>query len=142
MTAKKSRRNGMGSFRRGIGTKNRAAPPPHQRKTPPLLKPSPCRKPPRPLPPPGLCGFPLSRFPVSPIYPILAQAMNLTELLDASARRQPHKTAFVEDTTEVSYATLTEKIDSFTVQLRTLCLPPGARVGLCFPNCVNYVALT
>ena len=68
--------------------------------------------------------------------------MNLTELLKNSARRWPQKIAFVEDTTEISYAALTEKIDAFAVQLKPLALPPGARVGLCFPNCVNYVALT
>jgi long-chain acyl-CoA synthetase len=68
--------------------------------------------------------------------------MNLTELLAAATRREPQKTAFVEDTTVVSYAALAEKIDSFADKLRSLCLPPGARVGLCFPNSVNYVALT
>jgi long-chain acyl-CoA synthetase len=68
--------------------------------------------------------------------------MNLTDLLAASARCQPQKTAFVEDATEVSYAAFAEKIDSFAEKLRSLCLPPGARVGLCFPNSVNYVALT
>jgi long-chain acyl-CoA synthetase len=68
--------------------------------------------------------------------------MNLTDLLAGSVRRSPQKTAFVEDTTEVSYAALAEKIDFFAEKLRSLCLPPGARVGLCFPNSVNYVALT
>ena len=68
--------------------------------------------------------------------------MNLTELLENSARRWPHKTAFVEETVEISYAALTEKIDSFAAKLKPLQLPPGARVGLCFPNSVNYVALT
>ena len=68
--------------------------------------------------------------------------MNLTELLEQSARRWPQKIAFVEDATEISYAALAEKIDAFAAQLKPLALPPGARVGLCFPNCVNYVALT
>ena len=68
--------------------------------------------------------------------------MNLTELLEQSARRWPHKIAFVEDATEISYAALAGKIDAFVAQLKPLALPPGARVGLCFPNCVNYVALT
>ncbi|MDR3458372.1 MAG: AMP-binding protein [Verrucomicrobiae bacterium] len=68
--------------------------------------------------------------------------MNLIDLLDDSTRRHPQKTAFVEDITAVSYAMLVEKIDSLAEQLRPLGLPPGARVGLCFPNCVNYVALT
>jgi len=68
--------------------------------------------------------------------------MNLTDLLDASVRTWPQKTAFVEDTTEVSYAALAQKIDLFAEQLRALGLPPSARVGLCFPNCISYVALT
>src|SRR5882672_3477626 len=68
--------------------------------------------------------------------------MNLTELLENSARRWPQKTAFVEDSSQISYATLAEKIDAFAEKLKLLRLPPGARVGLCFPNSVNYVALT
>ncbi|HEY5041654.1 MAG TPA: class I adenylate-forming enzyme family protein [Verrucomicrobiae bacterium] len=68
--------------------------------------------------------------------------MNLTELLDSSARRWPRKTAFVEDTAEISYAALVEKMNSFAEKLKSLDLPPGSRVGLCFTNCVNYVALT
>ena len=68
--------------------------------------------------------------------------MNLTELLENSARRWPQKIAFVEDASEISYAALAEKINSFAEKLKPLALPPGARVGLCFPNCVNYVALT
>jgi long-chain acyl-CoA synthetase len=68
--------------------------------------------------------------------------MNLTELLDHTARRSPQKTAFVEDFNVVSYAALVEKINSFATHLEKLSLPPGARVGLCFSNSVNYVALT
>ena len=68
--------------------------------------------------------------------------MNLTELLENSVRRWPHKTAFVEEAAEISYAALAEKINSFAEKLKPLGLPPGARVGLCFPNSVNYVALT
>jgi len=68
--------------------------------------------------------------------------MNLIELLENSARRWPRKTAFVEDGAEISYAALVEKTDLFAEKLSLLSLPPGARVGLCFPNCVNYVALT
>jgi long-chain acyl-CoA synthetase len=68
--------------------------------------------------------------------------MNLTELLENSARRWPQKTAFVEDSTEISYAALAEKIDAFADKLKSLEFPPGLRVGLCFPNSVNYVALT
>jgi len=68
--------------------------------------------------------------------------MNLIELLENSARRWPRKTAFVEDGAEISYAALVEKTDLFAEKLSLLSLPPGSRVGLCFPNCVNYVALT
>jgi long-chain acyl-CoA synthetase len=52
------------------------------------------------------------------------------------------KTAFVEDSCEISYAALAEKIDDFAEKLKSLQLPPGSRVGLCFSNSVNYVALT
>jgi long-chain acyl-CoA synthetase len=68
--------------------------------------------------------------------------MNLTELLENSVRRWPQKTAFVEDNSEISYAALTQRIDRLAENLKTLHLPAGARVGLCFPNSVNYVALT
>jgi len=37
--------------------------------------------------------------------------MNLTELLENSARRWPQRTAFVEDSTEISYAALAKKIE-------------------------------
>ena len=68
--------------------------------------------------------------------------MNLTESLEQSARRWPQKTAFVEDTTEISYAALVDKISALAEKLSALQLSPGARVGLCFPNGINYVALT
>jgi long-chain acyl-CoA synthetase len=68
--------------------------------------------------------------------------MNLTELLDNIARCRPEKTAFVENDSEISYGALAEKIDSLAEKLKTLQLPSGSRVGLCFPNSVNYVALT
>ena len=68
--------------------------------------------------------------------------MNLNELLDISARRWPQKAAFIGDSTIVSYATLAERIGSFAATLKTLQWPPGSRIGLCFPNGVDYVALT
>ena len=68
--------------------------------------------------------------------------MNLTELLEISARRWPQKIAFVEDTTEISYAALVEKISSLAEKISAMPFAAGARVGLCFPNSVNYVALT
>jgi long-chain acyl-CoA synthetase len=68
--------------------------------------------------------------------------MNLTELLDDSVRRQPQKIALVEDSNTVTYAALAEKIADFASSLKDLGLPKGSRVGLCFPNGVDYVALT
>jgi len=68
--------------------------------------------------------------------------MNLTELLEATARRLPQKAALVDDSTTISYAQLVSLVDSHAAQLRGLGLPHGARVGLCFPNSVDYVALT
>jgi long-chain acyl-CoA synthetase len=68
--------------------------------------------------------------------------MNLTELLENSIRRWPQKTAFVENDAETSYAALAQKIDSFAEKIKSLQLAAGSRVGLCFPNSVNYVALT
>src|SRR5579859_7040242 len=68
--------------------------------------------------------------------------MNLTELLDESVRRHPQKIAFVEDANTITYAALAEKIADFAGSLKALGLPAGARVGLCFPNGVDYIALT
>jgi long-chain acyl-CoA synthetase len=68
--------------------------------------------------------------------------MNLTELLDATASRLPQKPALIDDSTVVTYAGLVEVVGSFAARLDTLDLPPGARVGLCYPNSIDYVALT
>src|ERR1051325_5095196 len=68
--------------------------------------------------------------------------MNLTELLDQTARRWPEKAALIDGNRIVSYAELVEQTAAFASQLRTLRLPPGCRVGLCCPNSVEYVALT
>ena len=68
--------------------------------------------------------------------------MNLTELLETTVRRAPQKTAFIADAAEISYAALAEKIATLAEKITALNLPSGARVGLCFPNGVNYVALT
>ncbi len=68
--------------------------------------------------------------------------MNLTELLDKTARDWPKRMALVEGDDTVSYAELVENTVILATQLQTLKLPPGCRVGLCFPNSVNYVALT
>ena len=68
--------------------------------------------------------------------------MNLNALLENSARRWPQKIAFVEDATEISYAALVEKINSLAAKIQVLQFAPGSRVGLCFGNGINYVALT
>lgn len=68
--------------------------------------------------------------------------MNLTALLDATAARLPQKAAIVDDATVVSYAQLAGLVEACAAQLRGLGLMPGARVGLCFPNSIDYVALT
>ena len=68
--------------------------------------------------------------------------MNLTELLDDAARRHPHQPAVIEDEIIISYAGLVEKIGQFNSLLQSLKLPPGSRVGLHFPNSIDYVALT
>ena len=68
--------------------------------------------------------------------------MNLTEQLIASAERWPDKAAFVSDTGTVTYAQLRATVEVLAEKLRGLKLAAGSRVGLCFPNSVDYVALT
>src|SRR5580704_939930 len=68
--------------------------------------------------------------------------MNLTELLDKTARRWPQKPALIEGDIIVSYAGLIQKTGELTAQLQVLQVQPGHRVGLCLPNSINYVALT
>ena len=68
--------------------------------------------------------------------------MNLIELLDHTAGHHPAKTALIENDKMVSYAELIALVADFAAKLSSLQLPAGSRVGLCFPNCVNYVALT
>lgn len=68
--------------------------------------------------------------------------MNLTELLDGTTSRWPHKPAFIEGDTIVPYAELGNIIARFAAQLRTFGITPGTRVGLSYPNSVAYVALT
>ncbi len=68
--------------------------------------------------------------------------MNLTELLEATASRWPKKAAFIEAESVVSYSHLSDQIASLAPRLRELQINSGSRVGLCFPNSVNYVALT
>jgi long-chain acyl-CoA synthetase len=68
--------------------------------------------------------------------------MNLTELLDKTASDWPQKMALIEGDHAVSYAELAADTVVLATQLQALQLPPFCRVGLCFPNSVNYVALT
>lgn len=68
--------------------------------------------------------------------------MNLNELLEATAIRWPEKSAFIEGDTNISYTRLTGLIASLVRQLQTLQVAPGAHIGVCFQNSVEYVALT
>jgi long-chain acyl-CoA synthetase len=68
--------------------------------------------------------------------------MNLSELLDESAARWPEKPAIIEGDVAISYKALQARISSLASQLRQLQLSPSCRIGLCYPNCIDYVALT
>lgn len=68
--------------------------------------------------------------------------MNLIELLDRSAAAWPEKPAFVEGECQTTYAALAKRVDQLVGVLSELSLPPGGRVGIHFPNGVDYVALT
>ena len=68
--------------------------------------------------------------------------MNLIELLQSTASRWPEKPAIIEDSATVSYSELLQKVAGLSAQLRTLGVREGCRVGLCYPNSINYVALT
>ena len=68
--------------------------------------------------------------------------MKLTELLDKSAGSWPQKPALIEGADVVSYAALVEQVEAWRAQLAALDLSQGCRVGLHYPNSLNYVALT
>jgi long-chain acyl-CoA synthetase len=68
--------------------------------------------------------------------------MYLTELLDGAASRWPHKPALIDGDNIISYAGLVDDIAGWTSQLHALGVTSGARVGLCHPNSITYVALT
>jgi len=68
--------------------------------------------------------------------------MNLIELLDRTACRQPEKPAFIEGDSIVSYAELLRRIEALAAQLASQGVSAGCRVGLNYPNSVQYVALT
>ena len=67
--------------------------------------------------------------------------MNLTELLDNAVCRWPKKPALIENNVIVSYSELIELAAKFTSLLRLFELSPGCRVGLLYPNSIDYVAL-
>jgi long-chain acyl-CoA synthetase len=68
--------------------------------------------------------------------------MNLIELLNEAAGRCPQKPALIEGTRIVSYAGLADQARDLALKLEALRLSPGARIGLCYPNSIRYVALT
>src|SRR6267142_324896 len=68
--------------------------------------------------------------------------MNLSELLDESAARWPEKPAIIEGDIAISYKALQARISSLTSQLQQLQLSPSCRIGLCYPNGIDYVVLT
>lgn len=68
--------------------------------------------------------------------------MNLTEVLDQAAAVWPDKPAVIDVDLPVSYQQLLERSTRLTAQLQKLQLPPSCRIGLCFPNSVEYIALT
>jgi long-chain acyl-CoA synthetase len=68
--------------------------------------------------------------------------MNLSELLDESAARWPEKAAVIEGDIAISYKSLQGRISNLVPQLQRLQLSPSCRIGLCYPNCIDYVALT
>ncbi len=68
--------------------------------------------------------------------------MNLTDLLDRTASRWPDKPALIEGAAILSYAGLLEKVAAYSAALRASGISSGTRVGLCYPNSIDYVALT
>jgi long-chain acyl-CoA synthetase len=68
--------------------------------------------------------------------------MNLFELLERTAARLPQKPALIEDEVVVSYAELLGRVEELALALKAQSIEAGQRIGLAFPNCVAYVALT
>ena len=68
--------------------------------------------------------------------------MNLTELLDESAARWPEKPAIIEADTTISYKALQAKVSALVSKLQQLPFSPSCRIGLCYPNSIDYVAFT
>lgn len=68
--------------------------------------------------------------------------MNLTELLEKAASFWPQKPALVEGERILTYAALLEEVNSWASRFPAPAFPPGSRIGLAFPNGIEYVALT
>ena len=68
--------------------------------------------------------------------------MNLTKLLEQTAKRYPHKPAVVEESTVVTYGELVRQVSELVAHIQSLHIDYGSRVGLAFPNGIAYVALT
>ena len=68
--------------------------------------------------------------------------MNLTELLEKAASFWPQKPALVEGNSILTYAALLEEVNSWAGRFPVPAFSPGSRIGLAFPNGINYVALT
>ena len=68
--------------------------------------------------------------------------MNLTELLDQTAAASPDRPALIEESTVVSYVELVRRVNELAAKLELLPIRSGSRIGLAFPNGINYVALT
>jgi long-chain acyl-CoA synthetase len=68
--------------------------------------------------------------------------MNLTELLEKAASFWPQKPALVEGDRILTYAALLEEVNSWARRFPAPAFPPGSRIGLAFPNGIEYVALT
>jgi long-chain acyl-CoA synthetase len=68
--------------------------------------------------------------------------MNLTELLEKAASFWPQKPALVEGNRILTYAALLEEVNSWASRFPAPAFPPGSRIGLAFPNGIEYVALT
>jgi long-chain acyl-CoA synthetase len=68
--------------------------------------------------------------------------MNLTELLEKTAKYWPQKPALVEESTVVTYGELAWQVSHLAKQIQSMPIDTGCRVGLAFPNGIAYVALT
>src|SRR5438045_3086220 len=68
--------------------------------------------------------------------------MNLTELIDASAKRFPDKPAVIDAEAVISYADLAAWSSELAGQLRVHGVRAGQRIGISFPNSIAYIVAT